>query len=254
MFIQTLGSGPPLALIHGWAMHGGLFAPLLEHLAHEFSLHLIDLPGHGRSRGDTGLASAAVVDALLAVVPSGAIWLGWSLGGLIALQAAAQAPERVRALVAVASSPRFVAGEDWHFGAPAKVFEQFASGLAQDFSATIERFLALEAIGSSLDAAALRALKTRAFEHGLPSARALQQGLALLQETDLRHAVGSLAVPSLWLAGKRDRMVPPGAMRWAAENAPGGACLELDTGHMPFLTDPERVAAAVRELAARAGP
>lgn len=252
MFIRTLGNGPPLVLIHGWAMHGGVFEPLLGHLAHDFTIHLVDLPGHGRSRGELELAPHATADALLQRVPAGAIWVGWSLGGLFALKAAARAPERIRALAAVASSPRFVAGDGWDFGTRPQVFEQFAAGLAQDFTATIERFLALEAAGSSLDAATLRALEARAFEHGRPSARALEQGLEVLQAADLRAVVGTLAMPSLWLAGRRDRMVSPAAMRWAADTAPSGRYLELDTGHMPFLTASGRVAAALRELAARA--
>lgn len=253
MFLRNLGHGPPLVLIHGWAMHSGLFAPLLEHLADDFSLHLVDLPGHGRSGSGIALAPDAIAEALLPRIPSGAIWLGWSMGGLVALQAAARASKQVRGLAVLASSPRFVAGEGWGLGASPQVFEQFAAGLAGNYAATIQRFLALEAVGSPLGTAQLRALEAHAFEHGPPSTTALEQGLALLQDADLRPAVAALEVPSLWLAGRRDRMVPPAAMRWAAENAPGGRYLELDTGHMPFLTEPARVAAAVREFAARIG-
>ena len=46
------GDGPPLVLIHGWAMHAGLFGGLLDRLAEHRTLHLVDLPGHGRSRDD----------------------------------------------------------------------------------------------------------------------------------------------------------------------------------------------------------
>ena len=41
MYIETRGQGPALALIHGWAMHGGLFAPLVERLQDRYTLHLI---------------------------------------------------------------------------------------------------------------------------------------------------------------------------------------------------------------------
>ena len=64
MHIETLGHGPDLVLIHGWALHGGVFAPLAERLASRFRLHLVDLPGHGYSRdpaetlGPAGGASA----------------------------------------------------------------------------------------------------------------------------------------------------------------------------------------------------
>ncbi|MEO8742605.1 MAG: alpha/beta fold hydrolase, partial [Lysobacteraceae bacterium] len=52
MRIEVRGNGPPLVLIHGWAMHSGLFGALLDRLAERRTLHLVDLPGHGRSRDD----------------------------------------------------------------------------------------------------------------------------------------------------------------------------------------------------------
>ena len=52
MHIEVTGSGPALVLIHGWALHGGIFAPLVERLAPHFELHVVDLPGHGHSRDD----------------------------------------------------------------------------------------------------------------------------------------------------------------------------------------------------------
>ena len=54
LHVEVAGDGPPLVLLHGWAMHGGVFAPLVERLAPRFTLHLVDLPGHGHSR-DSGV-------------------------------------------------------------------------------------------------------------------------------------------------------------------------------------------------------
>ena len=47
LHVEVSGNGPPLVLLHGWAMHGGVFAPLVERLRSRFSLHVVDLPGHG---------------------------------------------------------------------------------------------------------------------------------------------------------------------------------------------------------------
>ena len=52
MHIETVGQGPDLVLIHGWALHGGVFAPLVARLSGRFRLHLVDLPGHGHSRDE----------------------------------------------------------------------------------------------------------------------------------------------------------------------------------------------------------
>ena len=47
LHIEVVGNGPALVLIHGWALHGGVFAPLVDRLAAHYQLHLVDLPGHG---------------------------------------------------------------------------------------------------------------------------------------------------------------------------------------------------------------
>ena len=84
LHIEVAGEGPPLVLLHGWAMHGGVFAPLVEHLRTQRTLYVVDLPGHGLSRDSpVPLAIDPVVDALVDLLPP-APWLGWSLGGLVA--------------------------------------------------------------------------------------------------------------------------------------------------------------------------
>ncbi|WP_134954608.1 alpha/beta fold hydrolase, partial [Xanthomonas citri] len=81
MHIDVIGHGPALVLLHGWALHGGVFAPLVERLAPHYQLHLVDLPGHGFSRDDsTPLALPYVVAEIAAATPP-AVWLGGGGGG-----------------------------------------------------------------------------------------------------------------------------------------------------------------------------
>src|SRR5687767_3039137 len=108
MHIEVRGSGPDLVLLHGWAMHGGVFATLAERLEPHFRLHLVDLPGHGRSNySPVPLELDAVADNLARRLPR-ATWLGWSLGGLFALQLALRHPERARGLAMLCAPPRFM--------------------------------------------------------------------------------------------------------------------------------------------------
>lgn len=251
MHIETHGRGPPFLLIHGWAMHGGLFAPLVERLADRYTLHLVDLPGHGHAREDaSALDPAALATELVARIP-GAVWLGWSLGGQFALRAALDHPAQVRGLVMVAASPRFVAGDGWPHGVGSHLFGDFGDALRRDFRGTLEGFLALEALGSASAQDELRKLRAQAFERGEPAERALQQGLRLLDGFDARAELPTLRVPSLWIAGRRDRLVPAAAMTAAAALAPASRAVTIaGAGHAPFLGAADEVAREVDAFAA----
>ena len=259
LHIETRGRGPALALIHGWAMHGGLFAPLADRLADRYTLHLVDLPGHGHARdADTPLDPAALAGPLVERVPD-AVWLGWSLGGQFALRAALDRPDAVRGVVMLAASPRFVAGPDWPHGVGPNLFRDFGDALRRDFRGTLEGFLALEALGSTSAQEELRNLRTHAFERGEPAERALLEGLALLDRLDLRDELASLAVPSLWISGRRDRLVPAGAMPAAAALAPDARSVVIaGAGHAPFLGATDEVVgeidAFMRSLPAAVSP
>jgi pimeloyl-[acyl-carrier protein] methyl ester esterase len=230
-------------------MHAGIFAPLTERLAKRFRVHLVDLPGHGYSRVDAApLDPASCAAALAARVPC-ALWVGWSLGALVALHAALLPESSLRGLVTIAASPRFVAGPDWPHGVALEVFAQFDAGLRSDYRATIERFLALEALGSDHAQAELKGLRAHVFERGEPALAALEQGMQVLETTDLRARMRELAMPNLWLAGRRDRLVPVAAMRWAAGQTPQGRFVEFSSGHAPFIGHAVEVADAIAAFA-----
>ena len=249
LHVEVAGAGPPLVLLHGWAMHGGVFAPLVQRLRDRRTLYIVDLPGHGLSR-DAGvpLSLDACVDAIAAQVPR-APWCGWSLGGLVALRAAATRPLQVPMLAMLCASPRFVRGagtpaRDWKYGVSAEIFQEFARGLREDYRGTLERFVALEAFGSEHAKDEIRALRAELFARGEPAAAVLADGLRLLETGDLRDALPNLSVPSLWLAGRRDRLVDPRAMRDAATMTRLGEFhLVEHAGHAPFLTHADPVAA-----------
>lgn len=251
LHIDVQGSGPALVLLHGWGLHGGVFAPLRARLEPHFTVHCVDLPGHGHSRhvalpADLAGWAAAVADQ----VPP-ALWLGWSLGGLVALQAALDRPAAIRGLAMVASSPCFVQQPGWP-GIAAGLLDGFAGQLQQAYAQTVEGFLALDLIHLGAGQQAASQLQARLLQVGQPTAEAVQAGAHLLVHTDLRQRLPRLACPSLWLAGQRDRLVPSAAMHAASALAPAACHLTVPgTGHAPFLGDTAAVATAVLDLQQR---
>jgi pimeloyl-[acyl-carrier protein] methyl ester esterase len=246
LFIQETGHGPiPLVLLHGWAMHGGVLQPLVEALADTCTMHVVDLPGHGYSRDcDVSLEPRACAAAIAAVTPP-AIWLGWSLGGLIALTGALDMPRHVRGLVMLCATPKFVRDASWPHGSEAALVHQLASNLETDYHATLERFLALESMGSADPRGELRRLRELVFARGEPDVRVLQEGIRILEDSDRRAALPDLGVPSTWIAGRRDRLVPPQAMAWSASQCGGDYHAIAQAGHAPFFG---HVAALVQAL------
>lgn len=227
-------------------MHGGLFAAFTERLEIAHTVYRVDLPGHGHSPAwerpfDWSLLLPALRDSL-----PPAPWLGWSLGGLAAMRAALAMPEQVPALLALCASPRFVRAADWPHAVEREVLVQFEAGLRADYRATIDRFLALEAHGSDHMREELRILRGRVFDRGEPDPAVLEHGLQRLEREDLRAELPRLAVPSLWIAGRRDRLVPWQGMQQAAALCPGGVFLRIEGGgHAPFLSHADEVAGAV---------
>ena len=236
LFIDTRGRGARhVVLLHGWAMHGGVFAPLAERLEARCTLHLVDLPGHGRSRDcDVPLEPVACARAIAQATPP-AIWLGWSLGGLIALQAALDLPRQVQALIMLCASPRFVRADDWPYAISPEILQQFAADLRTDYAGMLKRFLALEALGSDCAQQDLRRLRAETFSGHPPDVRALCEGLDVLERTDLRARLPQLAPRSVWIAGRRDRLIPWQAMQWGALQCKGAFARIDGGGHAPFI-------------------
>ncbi len=251
--IDTLGAGPPLVLLHGWAMHGGFLAPLARALAPHRTLHVVDLPGHGDSswRDEEAFTLRACVTAIAARVPR-APWLGWSLGGLVALRAALDGCGGVSGVIALACSPRFTRADDWPDAVGDSVLAGFAAGLATDHSGTLRRFLALEAHGSDHLREELRFLQQQWVARPEPHPRVLGDGLQILRDTDLRAELRGLALPSLWLGGRRDRLVPWRALEASVALAPAASAMCIaHAGHAPFLSHTDAVADGVRAWLAR---
>jgi pimeloyl-[acyl-carrier protein] methyl ester esterase len=235
---RVLGSGPDLLLIHGWGMNSEVWNTLAEDLSSSYRLTLVDLPGHGGSPCASrpgGLRQWA--ESVLAVAPPEAIWVGWSLGGSIALQAALSAPARVKALVMVTATPRFVRAADWPHAMDEDTLSGFRAALARDPTTTLDRFLALQAQGGEGARALLRELRVRLAATPPPAAAALDSGLEMLRQVDLRDKLAQLEMPSLWLFGQRDALTP-----WRCgeqvKRLNGAAQVEVLAGaaHAPFLS------------------
>lgn len=252
LFIESSGTGPPVVLLHGWALHGGIWDEVASMLSTRFTVRRVDLPGHGRSPLLGGLDSVdELADRLAGVAPNGAAWLGWSLGGCAALALATRRPDLVDRLVLVCATPSFVTRDGWRAGQSPATLEAFSKDLANDYRGAVFRFLALQVRGDARADAIQKDLRARVASRGMPTRAALHDGLALLQHIDLRQRARQVVAPTLIVRGGRDRLTHPDAGAWLAEEIPDTSLLTIeDAGHAPFLTHPAKFSAAVSSFLA----
>ncbi|MCP5195871.1 MAG: pimeloyl-ACP methyl ester esterase BioH [Gammaproteobacteria bacterium] len=246
LYTHTAGAGPDVVLIHGWGMHSGAWEEVAESLMDHYRITILDLPGHGYSRESPGTRPTLShwASAVMAMTPAPATWVGWSLGGLVAQQAVLIAPERVRQLVLVSSTPCFVQRPDWPHGIALAVLRRFAEELRQDHRAVLKRFIALEVHGSEHASAQLKQLKAMLFQHGEPDVSALKDGLAILETSDLRADLPKMVCPTLLLMGQRDQLVPVATGETMLKQLPDARLrVFARAGHAPLFSHlPEFVA------------
>lgn len=249
---QTAGTGTcHLVLLHGWGLNAEVWHCISEELASHFTLHLVDLPGFGRSRGFGAMSLDEMAQQVLDAAPQNAIWLGWSLGGLVASQIALSQPERVKALVTVASSPCFSAQEAWP-GIKPDVLASFQQQLSEDFQRTVERFLALQTMGTETARQDARTLKQTVLSLPMPDVEVLNGGLEILKTVDLREPLASLAVPHLRIYGYLDGLVPRKVVPLLDALWPDSESQVIaKAAHAPFISHPAEFCSALIALSQR---
>ena len=170
-----------------------------------------------------------------------AIWLGWSLGGEVALQAALDLPDKIAKLILVAATPKFVQGSGWREAVKQKVLDDFGRELIKSRDSTIGRFLTLQMLGVPDSRDLLQKLKISLAEPLQDGA--LESGLEILNQTDIRSELqvidNNIDSPTLWIMGGRDQLVPAAAGVSAADKMNRSNCIVIEAAaHAPFLSHP----------------
>ena len=251
--VHVEGQGPDLALLHGWGMNAAVWRALSQVLADDYRVHAVEMPGYGVAGAAANVDSLdAVIDALAAALPARVRVCGWSLGGQLAMAWARCHPLQVTHLALLATTPRFVCGDDWTHGMEQDEFNSFAADVDASPARARLRFLTLQANGDAAARGVLRMLRESIDEGGAPAGSAPAFGLALLRDIDLRADLPQINQPALVMHGVNDALVPHAAGEYLAAALPraefgsmGGA------GHALFVTREAAVAQRIREFDGR---
>ena len=207
----------PIILIAGWGHTGKAMLRLKEALD--------GYPGQVTSTGELwqtqpssalprspGLSRYALgLRNLLATFGGRVGVIGWSMGGIVALETAREYPGLLQRLVIISGTARFSAGNDAPPGVSAAVLRAMAMGLRRTpdnvLAAYDDKVYAPQSVPMTEAAA-------RALEIALLDRDELRQGLDYLQRTDVRNGLNQIAVPTLVVHGREDCIVPWQAGEW----------------------------------------
>lgn len=251
---QRLGAGPPVIALHGGLGTAASWRPVAERLSDRGQFLLLDRRGRGQSgKGDGAHSLQAEVDdvrAVLQVVGPGAVLLGHSFGGAVALEAARVSAPGDVAAVAVYEPAVGIGG----------LIASSALDQLDELVDAGQQAHALEYGFAQLDAAGLVAHSPVAAGARRPQAL-LDMAWTVSRELRAVDALGSdlsryagLDVPALVLAGKSSPPRQRQLCQQLADTLPHGRIAWLPAlGHVAHTAAPDVVAAALAPFLDMAG-
>jgi len=240
MHIKKIGQGKDLVLIHGWGMHSGIWEPIIDKFSNEYTLHLVDIPGMGKSHVIDPYDLNHVVEVISKSLPTSFDILGWSLGSLITLKMSLMYPEKIHRMVLVGGTPCFINRIDWSHGVDIRDFNDFANKLFKNYKSTMINFYTLQLMHSKNSKLLIKKLKQIDEAENPPDVKSLQLGLDILLKNDLRDDINKIDHQTLLIVGDMDRLTPKSASMWLESHMKKGQLKVIEgASHIPFLSHPD---------------
>jgi pimeloyl-[acyl-carrier protein] methyl ester esterase len=224
---------PSIALIHGWATAPSIWESVRNELeVQAIEVNVYEMPGYGSRRDESGnLSLNELVDDAIQHLPANALWVGWSLGAMIALSAAARNRSSIAGVLAVCATAKFC-------GDKQKVdsLGELQSAVENNPSKAVSRFQR-----SMPCPANRRAISKQLTANPDCSAtkETLLSGLKILSRADLSDEVNKIEVPVRLVSGDEDPIIPPSAAIELNGLISGSQFTALPCGHLPFLECPQ---------------
>lgn len=243
-----------LVFLHGWGMNSAVFDDLVKAIDNRYSCLCLDLPGYGNAT-DCDIPSdkydlESISRWIENKLPSNAILVGWSLGGLVAQYVAINMPSKVAGLITIASSPKFEQSTDWQGIAP-EVLKFFHQQLSDDHAKTLTRFIAIQMQGivdMSERKKAIKLLSSKLLSMAQPSKWVLDKGLDILQFEDLRSVIKDIKVPTLRLYGRLDSLVPASVISKIEAISTCDSLVYQKASHAPFVTHLQELVSDIQDF------
>lgn len=229
--------GPPVVFANSLGTDMRLWDPILPYLPKGLRIIRFDKRGHGLSACPEGRYSMGELisdtEALLDDLGvKDCVFVGLSIGGMIAQGLAVKRLDLVRAVVLSNTAAKIGTAELWS----KRIADVEAGGIEALADTVMERWFT-RAFRASADLALWRNMLTRQEDQGYIGCAAAISG------TDFMAATGKLRLPALGIAGSDDGSTPPDLMRETIGLIPGSRFhLIRQAGHLPCVEQPEEYA------------
>lgn len=239
------GQGPPVVFIHGLGEDGASWTPVVARLGDRVTAYCPDLRGHGGTTAGEGQGAAAqLADDLagfLEQVSGPAVCVGFSLGGVIVLEAALRRPDLVRKAIVVGTSSKVGRAACAFFEQRIAQLEtdpaEFRRGLIADAQAQIARH--------SEQAGAVAARRIAAVGEGRGYANAARAMIAM-GAAPITERLGGIRPPVHIVQGVEDMFCPIKAAEILRSAMPQATYSEIPgAGHLMSVDQPDLLAADI---------
>jgi pimeloyl-ACP methyl ester carboxylesterase len=245
---DTGGTGPAIIFSHGLLLDGTMFAPQVAALRDKYRCIVWDERGHGKTASETlrpfsYYDSANDIAALLAFLDvSSAILAGMSQGGFLGMRCALVHPERVRALILIAT------GTGTMDPTTVQSYKQMldawiANKLPEEIAATLEHII----FGPGWPGAAAWKEKWRS----MTAPNLLGAFDTLARSDDIGDKISAIRIPTLIIHGDADAAIPLAKAQAMQASIPNAELVVVEGGHSVNMTNPAPVNAAIEAFLAR---
>lgn len=251
--IEEAGAGEPLVLLHGFTGRAANWRPLLPRLARQWRVIAIDLPGHGDSGAPAGVArykmahvAADLVELVTRRAAAPAHWLGYSMGGRLALYVAVKHPGLMQSLIVESATAGLSNTAERQARRAAD--EALAARIERDgIAAFVDSWeqLPLFAGLARLPEEARAALHNQRLDNNPAGLANSLRGMGAGAQPSLWSRLASATAPTLLIAGAEDAKFVALNERLSTALPNATLCLVADAGHTVHLEQPEAFSAAV---------
>jgi len=231
---QVDAPGRAIVMVHDLSVDSRAFEPLVERIASDHPVTLVDLPGHAGTgaAGDVTRWGEGLQSVLLDLDLDAPVLLGWGLGGALVLEVAAQSDLTALVLVGTSASNArdWTHIPDWNGGQTLV----HRADLLRDSPAAAHHMVAPRAPLALQD-------KIRALWAETPAST---RTAVLDQEgVDVLEVAPSVSTPTLLVHGEQDDAVLLESSTWLAHTLPASELHVFQrSGHMPFAEEPDAFA------------